>query len=93
MLDPVMLVGGGLLSYAIRPGNDSEDVREYVPNLVAIPKWLFVILLTLAGLSFIGQGSVNWTQLGDGFALWGGMEILLAVYLSGCRHGKTGNPW
>lgn len=82
----ITLFAGGVIAYLTRPGNRSEDVARHVAHVVLVAKWLFVLVLVLAAIGAFNVGLAQTLEtVAPGLAVWGLMEILIAVYLAGCR--------
>lgn len=92
---PRLLVGLGVFALIMRRVEGRELTDRYVPlasTLLHRFFWAFVLLeASIRGLYWIGVthgvGELQWLPV------WGAAQILMSVYVSGCKHGASGRPW
>lgn len=80
----------GLAAWAAR--RSTGATQEFLPNVAKAVAWLSVLLAALATIGTV-TGSLLPEHAGQLAAVWGTMQVLMWVYLEGCRRGKTGHPW
>lgn len=81
----VLFFAIGLLSWSIRPKNDSEVVQKHVPNAVAISKFIFILILAsilISGVFGIGFEFAI-PNAKDALSVWGVIEMGIYIYLQG----------
>lgn len=88
-----LLVAFGVLALIVRCVEGHHLTDQYVPKVAAFVHrifWVFVLLEALAlylpGLE-LSMRDLEWLPG------WGLAQILMAVYVSGCKHGESGHPW